>query len=58
MTNDSLLIGGLKRELMLRFGVNKCYQKENQNLSNLDAVYYLSRTSMTALVLLMLNSML
>lgn len=43
---------------MLQFGVNKSYKKGNQNLSNLDAEYYLSKTSRIALVLLMLNSML
>lgn len=38
--------------------MNKCCQEENQNFSDLDAVYYLGRTSVIASVLLMLNSML
>lgn len=44
-----------KKELMVQLGMNKCYQEENQNLTDLDAVYYLSRTSVIALVQLMLN---
>lgn len=57
MTNGSLLDRRGKKELMVQLGMNKWYQEENQNLSDLDAVYYLSRTSVIALVLLMLNSM-
>lgn len=47
-----------KKELMVQLGMNKCFQEENQNLSNLGALYYLNRASMIASVLLMLNSML